>query len=359
MWSFGVRRNARMVVTLLALAALSAISYADQGEAPKSGAWLGVTGDRIDDGWRERENYWAKGILITDVAPGGPADRIGLSRGDILVSVGSKVLRTPEDLSLVEGQLEPGQPVSVVVARNGGRLIRIVNLDPARLPGTEEPEQARLEIREEVAPTEAEPEVKEIAPDSAKPEAEGAKSVEEGAKSAEETAKSAEEAPVAGAEEVPVPEVAPRGADPLGARVQTLNADLGAALGAPSGHGVLILEVQSGGAAGRAGIRAGDVITHVGEEAVDTSEDLLRALERSPNTASVQTIRQGTERKVKVSLVPEKPAPPKVAEPPAGAAEVKEGAAPDHLLIELRDELRRLQAEVQKLRAELDELKKM
>ena len=338
MWKPGEHHNVGMIVALLALAALGGVnSNADEAEAPKSGGSLGVTGENLDYGWRDRQDYWAKGILVKTVTPGGPVDRANIVAGDVIVSVGSKVLKSTDDLSLVESQLEPGQAVSLVVARNGGRQIRIVNVEPDQPPGQVE-DQTRVGVPEESTPA---PKVLE---------AEGARSVGESSES----------------DEVPVPRAATAtGADLLGARCQTMNPDLAAALGAPEGRGVLLLEVHSGGGAARAGIRAGDVITRVGDQAVDTAEELHRVLETGPSVMTLQVIRQGTERNVQLSVAEEQPGDaeePEVSKPAQDAtadpAAQGEGEH-DRLLLQLRDEVRQLQVEVKKLRAELEDLKRM
>jgi len=132
---FGKGLGVGMGVVLIALTALCPISYADEADATGQGAWLGVSAQRLSDEWRERADYWADGVMIVRVAPGSPAEQVGIGPGDVLVSVGSRSLRDPYDLAKAESRMEPGHAVSLVVARHGGRMIKIFNVEPGRAPG--------------------------------------------------------------------------------------------------------------------------------------------------------------------------------------------------------------------------------
>ncbi len=78
----------------------------------------------------------------------------------------------------------------------------------------------------------------------------------------------------------------------LGLEVQELTEDLRVALG-HRGGGVLVTHVAEGGAAGRAGLRRADVIVAVGDTAVDSVEDLERALEEGRGRGAVAIVRRG------------------------------------------------------------------
>jgi serine protease Do len=58
-----------------------------------------------------------KGVLISSVLPGSPAENAGLAQGDIILSVDDRFARSPHELvRLVSGRL-PGDTVGVVVLR--------------------------------------------------------------------------------------------------------------------------------------------------------------------------------------------------------------------------------------------------
>src|SRR6185436_3105783 len=54
--------------------------------------------------------------------------------GDVLVSIDSHTLQNPTDLAEAEATMEPGRAVPVVLAREGGRMIKIFNLEPGTSP---------------------------------------------------------------------------------------------------------------------------------------------------------------------------------------------------------------------------------
>lgn len=59
-----------------------------------------------------------KGVLISDVRPGGGAALAGMRRGDILVKLGTFDIGSVEDLMYVLMQAKPGQTVTAVVLRD-------------------------------------------------------------------------------------------------------------------------------------------------------------------------------------------------------------------------------------------------
>lgn len=57
------------------------------------------------------------GIVVTEVRDGGPAARIGLQPGDLLLTMGAETVRAGEDVLLALQAVEPGAAVPVTVAR--------------------------------------------------------------------------------------------------------------------------------------------------------------------------------------------------------------------------------------------------
>ena len=121
----------RVLLALLASIALCSTSRAAPPN-PETVRSLGIEAQALSEDWRTREGYRAGGVLVTAVAAGSAAAGAGLEPGDILVSIGSRVLLSPDDLRAAEAAVELGRPVSVVVARDAGRRIRIFNIDAAR-----------------------------------------------------------------------------------------------------------------------------------------------------------------------------------------------------------------------------------
>lgn len=68
------------------------------------------------------------GVLILDVEPGGPADRAGLVRGDILLEVDGEPVRSLADLRAILSRHRPGDTVRMTVRHGDERRVRSVTL---------------------------------------------------------------------------------------------------------------------------------------------------------------------------------------------------------------------------------------
>jgi serine protease Do len=82
----------------------------------KGRPWLGVSAREIT---RETADYYdlPVGILIIRVVPGGGADKAGIRRKDILVSMAGKRLATLQDLNEVKRRYKAGDTVEAIVVR--------------------------------------------------------------------------------------------------------------------------------------------------------------------------------------------------------------------------------------------------
>lgn len=93
-------------------------------------------------GWPDNSNL---SIRVAEVVAGSPGDLAGLRVGDIIRSVGDKVVRTPSDLrdSL---EASPGQPVPVTIDREGTEsTLKVV--PRKEWPEGQGPVGIRLEVR--------------------------------------------------------------------------------------------------------------------------------------------------------------------------------------------------------------------
>ncbi|MGA2224972.1 MAG: PDZ domain-containing protein [Syntrophobacteraceae bacterium] len=61
----------------------------------------------------------AKGVIVADVVPDGPAEKGGIRRGDIIKRINEKQVENPDQLSLSMATLSPGTPATVDVIRDG------------------------------------------------------------------------------------------------------------------------------------------------------------------------------------------------------------------------------------------------
>jgi putative serine protease PepD len=60
------------------------------------------------------------GVVVASVAPGGPAEKSGLTTGDIIIDLGGTTIRTTTDLSVALADLQPGKVVTITVVTSGG-----------------------------------------------------------------------------------------------------------------------------------------------------------------------------------------------------------------------------------------------
>ncbi|PIR01395.1 MAG: serine protease Do [Nitrospinae bacterium CG11_big_fil_rev_8_21_14_0_20_45_15] len=70
-----------------------------------------------------------EGALVGDVIPGGPADKAGIKRGDVIVKFDGKDIKDMEMLPKVVASISPGSDVNVVVIRNGIEKLLSVKIE--------------------------------------------------------------------------------------------------------------------------------------------------------------------------------------------------------------------------------------
>jgi serine protease Do/serine protease DegQ len=61
----------------------------------------------------------AKGVAVTEVTPGSPADKAGLKSYDVIVSIDGKPVSTNDDFRLMVAGMLPGSKVSLSIVRSG------------------------------------------------------------------------------------------------------------------------------------------------------------------------------------------------------------------------------------------------
>ena len=82
----------------------------EQGQTPKR-AYLGVSSS-VDP-------TSATGALVQEVVPGGPAEKAGIKKGDLIKKIDGQQVQDPTDVSAVIALKKPGDSVSIEVERNG------------------------------------------------------------------------------------------------------------------------------------------------------------------------------------------------------------------------------------------------
>ena len=130
-----------------------------------------------------------------------------------------------------------------------------------------------------------------------------------------------------------------------GVMVENITPQLGEFFGARNGIGVLVRSVEKGSRGDKAGMRAGDVIVRVGDQAFHDTSDFTHALRsRNGGSVNVEVIRDKKPQTLTISLPDRKDSGDMIEE---------SFEAPD-LDAETQNELSQVQDEVAKLRPQLE-----
>ena len=115
--------------------------------------WLGVLIQRVDEDIALAMDLpRAAGALVADVMPDSPAQKAGLSRGDVIVTYDGKVVEENKDLPLLVARTGVGKVVGVEIIRNAQRKVLDVTIgelvdESANARGVNGLEEANLGIR--------------------------------------------------------------------------------------------------------------------------------------------------------------------------------------------------------------------
>ncbi|HEU4414126.1 MAG TPA: PDZ domain-containing protein [Candidatus Angelobacter sp.] len=262
----------RVMTTALLLAglALPAISAEMQPESPSnhvsgyfyaaSRSYLGVdiqdiTADRVNALKLKEE----RGVEITMVDGDAPAAKAGLREHDVILDFNGTAVQNEEQLRRLIREVPPGRTVSLGISRDGNPLKVDVQLaDQSKIMA-----QSKPRIR--IAP----PRV--IVPRNG--------------------------IDIPGFQ-IQIYSVA------LGVQTENLTQQLGEYFGVKDGEGVLIRSVEKTGAAGKAGLKAGDIIVRADNEKLTDGTDLSQVLRkhRSGGKLSLLIMRDKHEQTITVTL---------------------------------------------------------
>ena len=120
--------------------------------------WLGVMIQQITPELREKLDLKDQhGALVADVSPGGPADKAGIERGDVIVAFDGKAVKEMNELPLLVGSTSVGKKVKVGVIRDGREKtieVKLGRLEEAAAVSAPE-EETRMDLGmvvEEISP---------------------------------------------------------------------------------------------------------------------------------------------------------------------------------------------------------------
>jgi hypothetical protein len=283
--------------------------YGVPSEDSNSSSYLGVdiadiTSDRLGVLKLKEE----KGVEVTMVDQDAPAGKAGIKEHDVILSINGTAVESKTQLHRMIHEIPPGRVVTLGLSRDGQPMtIKAQLADRSREfahswpMGTDTDKDIHIQI----------PPIPNL-PDFDLPNI-GVVYVHSSMRS--------------------------------GVMVENLTPQLGEFFGAKNGSGVLVRSVEKGSRADKAGLRAGDVITRVGEQPVHDTGDFTRALHaHSAGSVKVAVIRDKKEQTLTITLPERKD---------SGEMFQESMEAPE-LDAETEIELSEVQNEIAKLRPEME-----
>ena len=86
----------------------------------------------------------SKGALVSQVAPGGPADKAGIEQGDVIVSFDGRIVEDSKDLPRIVASTTVGKTVTVKLLRDGKEVERQAKVGEMEEENTTETEQGPI-----------------------------------------------------------------------------------------------------------------------------------------------------------------------------------------------------------------------
>lgn len=221
-----------------------------------------------------------RGAIVMKVVEGGPAEKAGLKENDVVVSFNGRRVDSVRELQRLLSETPAERRISIEVMRGGNHQtlnatlskrsneFHLLRPEPVDKEATRQAEQAVKELMESYKGLQF-----KLPPDYGNFAfvAPGHHSFFGGAR--------------------------------LGISVESVTDQLAEYFGVKDGNGVLISQVDEGGAAAKAGLKAGDVIIAIDNEKIDSVSALLTALSKKESgSAAVKILRNRTEQTVNVTI---------------------------------------------------------
>ena len=236
--------NKMLNYLLIATAFIFAIQSQSQAQSKSKKGWLGVGIQEMTPSMsKDYELGNRTGLLITSVVEKSPADDAGLREDDVILTFNGKSVELSEEFSRTVRKTERGTKVKLLIMRDGKEKQIEVTIGKRRRRHSfawSDDNNFQLFM----------------------------------------------------------------GRPQLGVQVHELNGDLAEYFKVNRDDGVLIIEVTEDSPAEAAGLKAGDVITRIGDEKISSHENLIETLEdyEDGDVTSVQFVRKGKTQKVEVEL---------------------------------------------------------
>jgi serine protease Do len=102
--------------------------------------WIGVSIQDIDQATRDALNLGSReGVLVGDVFKGQPADKAGVKRGDIVLYIDGRQVRSGNELRNLVAAIEPGKKAPIKVWRNGREIELQITIEKRNEKNSEMP----------------------------------------------------------------------------------------------------------------------------------------------------------------------------------------------------------------------------
>lgn len=129
-------KSLNLPVTLESINKKSSETASNSGESHGKARW-GVALENLNADLRDQLQLPSdvKGVVVTNVQPGSPADNAGISRGDVILEVNRKPVQSAEDVKRELGNVPAGKDAMVLLWSNGGSSFRVMH---AAEPGADQ-----------------------------------------------------------------------------------------------------------------------------------------------------------------------------------------------------------------------------
>jgi serine protease Do len=125
-------KGLNLPVTLESINKKSDETASNSGETHGKARW-GVALENLSADLRDqlRLPSEVKGVVVTNVQPGSPADNAGISRGDVILEVNRKPVQSADDVKRELGNVPSGKDAMVLLWSNGGSSFRVMHATEA------------------------------------------------------------------------------------------------------------------------------------------------------------------------------------------------------------------------------------